>query len=182
MSVWKDTCRLSKGGSVAGMGAAAFVGLIVLTGLVAPATCNPGSGGYPGSDELVSRFRAHEREFAVLAEMLAADRGAFVDIRGPIALDASRRASYEDLLGKIGVADLRYVPGSGEIAVWVSDVGVPPSTHYLYTSTEHPARSVRSAPARFGGPGLYFITRDQPLAGGWFLRHEVSVPVCVFPY
>ncbi|MGH8200943.1 MAG: hypothetical protein ACREVO_11365 [Steroidobacteraceae bacterium] len=147
----------------------------------------------PSDQELATNFFSHEARFDELAQMLAAHRPSLA-AKGATSVDlarvervdkgAARFKMYRVLLRQISVADLRYFPDSGELAL------VPegqenldqPRKFYLYLPHIHPQSLVQNRGYNWREPGMSIVTGDHPLKGFWYIHHEVTIEVAVNPY
>jgi len=127
----------------------------------------------PSEAELTANFLAHEGEFDQLARMLSTDRQS-----------PAGKGAYRHLLQQICVADLHYFPGSGKLIL------VPegeenqerPAESYVYLPNARPESVAQHHGDYLHGPGAEIVTRDSPLKGSWFIRHELTMQVAVTPY
>lgn len=147
----------------------------------------------PSDQELTTSFFSHEEKFDELLQMLARDRprlaakGALaVDLATTARLDANgiRFGMYRGLLQQISVGDLRYFPGSGKLVLVPNGRRSlePPSKSYLYLPHGQPQSLVPHYGYDWRGPGMYILTGDRPLKGGWYIHHDVTIEVAVPPY
>lgn len=148
---------------------------------------------HPSDQELTTNFFSHEARFDELVKMLAADRrslaakgAASVDLATVEGLDkgAAPFRMYRALLRQISVADLRYSPDSGELAL-VPDGQESldrPRKSYLYLPHAHPQSLIQHHGYNWREPGMSIVTGDRPLKGFWYIHHETTIEVAVSPY
>jgi hypothetical protein len=157
------------------------------------ATYDVNKENQPSDQQLMANFSSHEGRFDELVQMLASDRPSLVakgasgvDLATVARLDsdAARVRMYRALLREISVADLRYFPDSGKVAL------VPdgqenverPFKSYLYLPHAQPQSLVQHHGYNWREPGMSIITSDRPLKGRWFIHHEMPIEVAVTPY
>jgi hypothetical protein len=149
---------------------------------------------HPTDDELTARFFAHESEFESLVQLLDSDRGRLLSLGAesyeftdfvPTGAGTAHFADYEALLAKIGSANFRYFPRSGNLTLPASrspDAFAEAKKSYLYLSREEPQPLRRHQSDSWRGPGVYFITGDRRIRGRWFIHHDGTLVVAFSPY
>ncbi len=157
------------------------------------ATRDVDQNSQPSDQELTTSFFSHQAKFDELVQMLATDRSslaakgtAAVDLATMARLDANgiRFGMYKGLLQQISVSDLRYFPGSGKL-ILVPDARKslqPASKSYLYLPQGRPESLVPYYGYGWRGPGMYILTGDRPLKGGWYIHHDMTIEVVIPPY
>jgi hypothetical protein len=168
-----------------------MLGPIVLT-IVASRTIN--QRNQPSDQELLGNFLAHEREFSELVEMLGADCRSLspgaresIDFAGlsAVVMSAARMELYRRLLQQISIADLRYFPGSGELALLpgAARTNIEGSSKtYAYREGGQPQSVVAHHHYNWRGPGVYFLTGDRQIKGYWFIHYDTAISVEFSPY
>jgi hypothetical protein len=147
----------------------------------------------PSDEELIAAFLSHEADFQKLTQMLEADHrrlplgGDAVELTDLATAGASvtRISSYESLLRKIDVKNLRYFPLSGNIILSVSETsdGRPGcSKSYRYLPRDEPQRLVAHRGYGWRGPGIYLLTGDRRIKGQWFVHHDTTLGIGFSPY
>jgi hypothetical protein len=148
--------------------------------------------GNPSDYDLTARFLSHQADFEALPQMLDSDRASLPLAGGPFDLadlmkaGAARSHDYRTLLAKIGAANVRYFPRSGNIVLPLAQ----PSEHffpdtkkaYLYLNREKPQPLPNHPSYARTGPGIYFVTEDNRIKGKWFIHHDGTLEVAFLPY
>lgn len=128
-----------------------------------------------------------------LVQMLAADHSSLpakrtngIDLATVARLGKStaRFRMYRALLRQTSVADFRYFPDSGKLALLPDGQEnlERPATAYLYLPHAKPQSLVQHEGDNWRGPGMHILTGDRPLKGFWFIHHEMTIEVAVSPY
>ena len=147
----------------------------------------------PSDEQLAIHFFSHEAGFDELVHMLAADhlslaanRATGIDLAAVARLDkdTARLWTYRGLLRQISVADFRYFPDSGKLALVPDGQENPqrPSKSYLYLPRAQPQSLVQHHGHSWREPGIFILTGDHPLKGRWFIHHETTIRVAVTSY
>jgi hypothetical protein len=141
-------------------------------------------------EDLAANFRANEAHFAELIDLLAEDRERLrlepIDLAAlSHDLPAARARIYEELLGRIAVADIRYFTASGELILLPE--GGPANTNaaprwYRYLPQGEPEPIAQHHGYAWRGPGMYSLSGDRPLESRWFIHHNKLVEVAFAPY
>lgn len=146
----------------------------------------------PGDQALAENFFAHEKSFAELVLMLNADRAELsrahagtIDLAAlKKVLEHARAEKYVAGLNTISVADLRYFPDSGRLALLPKGVSAniaAEAKSYLYLASGEPEPLARYD-SHWRGPGTYILTGDCPLKQPWFIHHNATIRVAFLPY
>lgn len=163
--------------------------LILLAGYAAAAR------SHPTDEELTTRFLSRESDFRALAQMLESDRGRLLSLGAESIefADLVRAGAgtvhvgdYQILLARIGAANFRYFPRSGNLVLPVSgssDHFTETKKSYLYLNhPEEPQALLHHQSYAFRGPGIYVVTGDHRIKGRWFIHHDGTVVVAFAPY
>jgi hypothetical protein len=149
---------------------------------------------HPTDEELTESFRSHESAFQSLVQVLDTDRGRLLSLGGDsyeftdlVAADAGtpHLKDYKDILARIGSANFRYFPRSGNLILPASRSGdniADTTKAYLYLSRGEPQPLLRHQSVSWRGPGIYFFTGDRRIKGRWFIHHEGTWVVAFAPY
>ncbi len=181
-------------------GRSSWSGLLVLSMFVAVPAVLVVLAGYasarashPTDDELTARFLSHEADFQLLAQSLDSDCR-----RVPSGASSCELADlvtagvgvagvdgYKLLLKRIGATSFRYLPRSGNLILPVCEPGENCSAtrkSYLYLSHEQSQPLIRHQSGAWHGAGIYFVTGDHRIKGGWFIHHDGTVVVAFASY
>ena len=180
-SAWADVLLLS-------LLVAVPVALTLCAGYAATARSRP------SDDELTVRFFSHESDFQSLVQILESDRGRLLSLGAesyeftdfvPTSDGTTHLADYKVLLAKIGSANFRYFPRSGNLILPASRSGdsfAETNKSYLYLSRQEPQPLWRHQSGSWRGPGVYSVTGDQHIKGRWFIHHDGTLVVAFSPY
>jgi hypothetical protein len=155
--------------------------------------------GDPTDSELTVRFLSHESDFQSLLQILESDRSRLLSLGAEsyefadfvrAGAGTSHLVDYRGLLEKIGAANFRYFPRSGNLILPAPrslDGSRGTSKSYLYLnhqelSSGQPQPLRRYQGDSWRGPGVRFVTGDKRIKGQWFIHHEGTLVVAFAPY
>jgi len=162
--------------------------VVLLAGYASPAR------NLPTDEELTERFSSQESDFQSLVQVLDTDRGRLLSLGAEsyeftdlVAAGAGtpHLNDYKEILAKIGSANFRYFPRSGNLILPVSTSGdhfADTGKSYLYLSREEPQPLLRHQSVSWRGPGIYSVTGDHRIKGRWSIHHERTWDVAFAPY
>ena len=149
-------------------------------------------GGTPSDDDLTARFLSHQTDFETLPQMLDTDRARLPQADGPfdladlMAVGAARNHDYRGLLAKVGAANIRYFPLSGNIVLTLANSNdhffADPKKSYLYLNREQPKPLPNQPSYARSGPGIRFVTETHRIKGKWLIHHDGTLQVAFLPY
>jgi hypothetical protein len=149
-------------------------------------------GGTPSDDDLTARFLSHQTDFEALPPILDTDRARLPQADGPfdladlMAAGAVHNHDYRALLAKIGAANIRYFPRSGNIVLPLAKSSdhffADTKKSYLYLNREQPQPLPNKPSYARSGPGIRFVTEDHRIKGNWFIHHDGTLQVAFLPY